>query len=322
MNGRQDLTYVYAAAPDTPEVRASLAGVRGVSGAPVSLLPLRTDSRPTAFPTTASLSPASPSTGPPSAGSFPVGSPPADPLPTTDPAPGPDPAPVAFVVSRVASDEFDERTLKARFEDLEWLEGVARAHHEVVQTVARHDTVLPLRLATVYQNDERARGALAAQQHVFAERIGLLRDRSEFGVKLYLGPTGSSEPREDAADASLGPGKAYLRSRRAQHSAQEVRYRHAQEAADRVEALAARFSTHRVRHPAQRGALAGPEENVLNDAYLVPYDRGEEFRTALTAAVEGLDGVRVEVTGPWAPYSFATPSPPPAPEASGEGTAP
>ncbi|MFJ3502730.1 GvpL/GvpF family gas vesicle protein [Streptomyces sp. NPDC090135] len=299
MNGREDLTYVYAAAPDTPEVRASLAGVRGVSGTPVALLPLSKASPPTtSLPT----------------GSFPAGSPPTDPIRTTAPAP------VAFVVSRVASDEFDERTLKARFEDLEWLEGVARAHHEVVQTVARHDTVLPLRLATVYQNDDRARGALAAQHHVFAERIALLRDRSEFGVKLYISPTGPSEPREDTAGASLGPGKAYLRSRRAQHSAQQVRYRHAQEAADRVEALASRFSTHRVRHPAQRGALAGPEENVLNDAYLVPHDRAEEFRTALTAAVEGLNGVRVEVTGPWAPYSFATPSP--APEAPGEGTAP
>ncbi|MFJ4872035.1 GvpL/GvpF family gas vesicle protein [Streptomyces sp. NPDC088757] len=280
MNGHEELTYVYAAAPDTREVRASLQDLRGVSGAPVSLLSL-----PTA---------------------------------------GPDP--VAFVVSRVAPDEFDERTLKARFEDLEWLEGVARAHHEVVQTVARHGTVLPLRLATVYQNDDRARGALAVQRHVFAERIALLRGRSEFGVKLYVGPagstdpTGSSEPRDGtAADASLSPGKAYLRRRRAQHSAQEVRYRHAQEAADRVEALASRFSTRRVRHPAQRGALAGPEENVLNDAYLVPRDRAEEFRTALAAAVEGLDGVRVEVTGPWAPYSFATP---PEPEAAGEGRTP
>ncbi|MGW9450570.1 GvpL/GvpF family gas vesicle protein [Streptomyces sp. NPDC055632] len=316
MNGREDLTYVYAAAPDTPEVRASLAGVRGVSDAPVSLLPLPTASPPTDFPSTGSLSPDSPATGSLPTGSFRADSPPTDPIRTTAPAP------VAFVVSRVAPDEFDERTLKARFEDLEWLEGVARAHHEVVQTVARHDTVLPLRLATVYQNDDRALGALAAQHHVFAERIALLRDRSEFGVKLYISPTGPSEPREDTADASLGPGKAYLRSRRAQHSAQEVRYRHAQEAADRVEALASRFSTHRVRHPAQRGALAGPEENVLNDAYLVPHDRAEEFRTALTAAVEGLDGVRVEVTGPWAPYSFATPSPPSAPEASGEGTAP
>ncbi|WP_435188932.1 GvpL/GvpF family gas vesicle protein [Streptomyces sp. bgisy126] len=316
MNGREDLTYVYAAAPDTPEVRASLAGVRGVSGTPVSLLPL-----PNAAPPTTSPSPGSPSTDslPTDSlptGSFPADSPPTDPIRTTAPAP----APVAFVVSRVASDEFDERMLKARFEDLEWLEGVARAHHEVVQTVARHDTVLPLRLATVYQNDDRARGALAAQHHVFAERIALLRDRSEFGVKLYISPTGPSEPREDTAEASLGPGKAYLRSRRAQHSAQEVRYRHAQEAAARVETLASRFSTHRVRHPAQRGALAGPEENVLNDAYLVPHDRAEEFRTALTAALKGLDGVRVEVTGPWAPYSFATPSP--APEASGEETAP
>ncbi|WP_432126043.1 GvpL/GvpF family gas vesicle protein [Streptomyces sp. bgisy082] len=277
----------------------------------MSLLPL-----PNAAPPTTSPSPGSPSTDSLPTGSSPADSPPADPIRTTAPAP----APVAFVVSRVASDEFDERTLKARFEDLEWLEGIARAHHEVVQTVARHDTVLPLRLATVYQNDDRARGALAAQHHVFAERIALLRDRSEFGVKLYISPTGPSEPREDTAEASLGPGKAYLRSRRAQHSAQEVRYRHAQEAADRVEALASRFSTHRVRHPAQRGALTGPEENVLNDAYLVPHDRAEEFRTALTTAVEGLDGVRVEVTGPWAPYSFATPSP--APELSGEGTAP
>ncbi|AVH93993.1 gas vesicle protein [Streptomyces cinereoruber] len=288
MNAREDLTYVYAAVPDTREVRAALGELRGVSGAPVSLLAAGT-------------------------------------------------APVAFVVSRVAPDEFDERTLKARFEDLEWLEGVARAHHEVVQTVARHDTVLPLRLATVYQNDDRARRALTAQSRSFTERIALLRGRSEFGVKLYISPTGSTdrtgpagaaESREGAegpgraADASLTPGKAYLRRRRAQHSAQETRYRHAQEAAARVEALAHRFSTHRMRHPAQTGALAGPEENVLNDAYLVPHDRAEEFRTALTGAVEGLDGVRVEVTGPWAPYSFATPSPPPGGETAGEGAAP
>ncbi|WP_030212327.1 GvpL/GvpF family gas vesicle protein [Streptomyces bikiniensis] len=283
MNAREDLTYVYAAVPDTREVRASLGGLRGVSGAPVSLLAAGT-------------------------------------------------APVAFVVSRVAPDEFDERTLKARFEDLEWLEGVARAHHEVVQTVARHDTVLPLRLATVYQNDDRARRALTDQSRAFTERIALLRGRSEFGVKLYVSPAGSTdrtgrtdgaESREGAADdASLTPGKAYLRRRRAQHSAQETRYRYAQEAAARVEALAPRFSTHRVRHPAQTGALAGPEENVLNDAYLVPHDRAEEFRTALAAAVEGLDGVRVEVTGPWAPYSFATPSPPSGPGAAGEGAAP
>ncbi|WP_173861616.1 GvpL/GvpF family gas vesicle protein, partial [Streptomyces aureus] len=127
------------------------------------------------------------------------------------------PGPLAFVTSRVARNEFDERTLKKRFEDLEWLEGVARAHHEVVQTIARHDTVLPLRLATLYENDDRARHALATQRHVFAERIALLRDRSEWGVKLYIRATGPSEDRDGAADSggttTLSPGKAYLRRR-------------------------------------------------------------------------------------------------------------
>lgn len=276
MIDREGLTYVYAVVPDTPGLRAALSDVRGVSGSLVSLLGEHA------------------------------------------PTEGEErPDPLAFVTSRVAQDEFDERTLKARFEDLEWLEDVARAHHEVVQTIARHDTVLPLRMATLYENDDRARGALAAQRHVFAERIALLRDRSEWGVKLYIRSTGPSEDRDGAADpggtTTLSPGKAYLRRRRAQHSAQESHYRNAREAAQRIEALVSRFTTYRVRHPAQHGELAGPEENVLNDAYLVPDGRTESFRAALAALSADLDGVRVEVTGPWAPYSFAMPPPEPAP---------
>lgn len=278
MNSHDELTYVYAVAIDTPRLRERLAGIRGISGSPVYLLHAEAPG------TTADAGPESQET-------------------------------VAFVASRVAKQQFDEPTLKDHFEDLEWLESVARAHHEVVQATARHDTVLPLRLATVYQSDDRARQALSAQEAAFAERLALLRHQSELGVKLYLSPTGSPEPAGDsAADAAdavpLSPGKAYLRSRRAQHSAQEVRYDHARQAAERIESLASRFSTYRVRHPAQTGALAGPEENVLNDAYLVPDDRTDEFRDALTGAVEGLADVRVEVTGPWAPYSFAMPSAP------------
>ncbi|MFE5590085.1 GvpL/GvpF family gas vesicle protein [Streptomyces sp. NPDC056549] len=288
MNDHDGLTYVYAAAPDTRRLRSELLGVRGVSGAPVSLLGLLGESE--------SQSDDVPGSTPRTSG--------------TEDA-------VAFVISRVAPHEFDERALKQRFEDLEWLEGVARAHNEVVQTIARHDTVLPLRLATVYQNDDRARRALVAQRHAFAERIDLLRGQSEFGVKLYVtAATPSEETRDDAAagsgdTAALSPGKAYLRRRRAQHTAQESRYLQAQQAAERIDALAARFTPHCVRHPAQRGALAGPDENVLNDAYLVPDDQADAFRAAVTAAAQDIDGVRIDVTGPWAPYSFAMPAPKP-----------
>ncbi|MFB7544559.1 GvpL/GvpF family gas vesicle protein [Streptomyces zaomyceticus] len=299
MTGAENLTYVYAVVPDTARVRTAVEGVRGVSGAAVCLLgegvPPDGEGAPPEDEDASSAGEAAPPEG-------------------EDPA-----SPVAFVISRVASHEFDERTLKARFEDLEWLEDIARAHHEVVQMVSRQDAVLPLRLATLYQDDERAREALAAQRQLFAERIALLRDRSEWGVKLYI--NAPAPPKDSGADGAgstgstgeLSPGKAYLQRRRAQHSVREDRYRNAQEAAQRIDALVSRFGTYRVRHPAQHGALAGPEENVLNDAYLVPDDRKESFRAALAAVAADLDGVRVEVTGPWAPYSFAMPPPPPEP---------
>ncbi|WP_395358353.1 GvpL/GvpF family gas vesicle protein [Streptomyces sp. YH02] len=285
MSDRENLTYVYAVVPDTSRLRTALEAVRGVSGAAVSLL--GEDAPYEAAPSEAA---------------------------PTEAAERPDA--VAFVISRVAAHEFDERTLKSRFEDLEWLEDVARTHHDVVQSIARQDTVLPLRLATLYQDDQRAREALAAQRHVFAERLALLRDHSEWGVKLYVGSPGPQAPEDRGAGGpgntgTLSPGKAYLQRRRAQHSAREDHYRNAQEAARRIDALVSRFRTHRVRHPAQQGALAGPEENVLNDAYLVPDDRTESFRAALATVAGDLDGVRVEVTGPWAPYSFAMPPPPP-----------
>ncbi|MFF3468755.1 GvpL/GvpF family gas vesicle protein [Streptomyces sp. NPDC001984] len=33
----------------------------------------------------------------------------------------------------------------------------------------------------------------------------------------------------------------------------------------------------------------------------------DEFLADVTHAADGLDGVRVEATGPWAPYSFVMP---------------
>jgi hypothetical protein len=41
---------------------------------------------------------------------------------------------------------------------------------------------------------------------------------------------------------------------------------------------------------------------VLNGAYLVDEDRGEEFAAAVAAL--RVPEVDVELTGPWAPYSF------------------
>lgn len=218
-----------------------------------------------------------------------------------------DPA-VLLAVGDVPAADFREEALRRRLEELEWLETVARAHHAVVEALAAVTTVLPLRLATVYIDEAGARAALDEGARAFAERLSLLAGHREWGVKVYADPSAAPPPPAPASDG-LSPGRSYLRQRREQRSGREEVYRDARTAAGRVEEAALRYAAGRARHRVQQGTLAGAAgENVLNDAFLVADDRTEAFRTDVAGAAQGLTGVRVEVTGPWAPYSFAVPA--------------
>ncbi|MER6675113.1 GvpL/GvpF family gas vesicle protein [Streptomyces sp. NPDC000983] len=215
-------------------------------------------------------------------------------------------------VSSVPAGDFQESALRRRLEDLDWLEVVARAHHTVIESLAPHTTVLPLRLATVYLDDGRVAAMLEQEADHLSHALRRLAGHLEWGVKIYVEPrpdTGNTEA-PSAADAAdgLSPGRAYLRARRSQRHSREESYESARHAAERVEAIGAVMAAGHVRHRVQQGQLAvGTGENVVNDAYLVPDEAAVEFRTRVLEAVQGLSGVRVDVTGPWAPYSFAAP---------------
>ncbi|MFG3305272.1 GvpL/GvpF family gas vesicle protein [Streptomyces wuyuanensis] len=229
---------------------------------------------------------------------------------------------LSLAVSSVPSEDFREEALKRHLEDLRWLEAVARAHHGVIEELSALTTVLPLRLATVYLDDERAANALDAQSEVLARRLSHLAAHVEWGVKIYVEQPAAPapQPSQPAGSEDLSPGRAYLRTRRAQRTVRDTAHRSARTAAERIEETGRRYAADRARHRVQQGELAtAPGENVLNDAYLVPRDRAEEFRDEVSRAADGLDGVRVELTGPWAPYSFATP-PDPADDPAGSGT--
>ncbi|MFF0549710.1 GvpL/GvpF family gas vesicle protein [Streptomyces sp. NPDC004311] len=235
------------------------------------------------------------------------------------------PAPLAFVISPVAHRTFNESALKTHFEDLQWLERVARAHHDVVQAVAAETTVLPLRMATVYEDDARALQALGGQRRAFTQRISALDAHTEYGVKIYLPPPGepkAAEPSPEAGTPPTSPGKAYLQSRRMQRHARERVHERAALAATAVEGIAARFTAHRVRHAPQSGALSGPQENVVNDAYLIPVELAPQFRADIEDAAREFPEIRIEVTGPWAPYSFAMPPAEESDSADGEERVP
>jgi hypothetical protein len=220
------------------------------------------------------------------------------------------------VVSSVPMAEYGEEALHRNLEDLSWLERTARAHHQVVEELFRAGPVVPARLATVYHDAERVATVLAERRDQFAGTLDRFAGRSEWGVKGYLVPGAAAGPPERAGAG--GAGAAYLRRRRAQLVATEE----GQQAAARDAALVHETLSDRAvegrRHPPQDRRLSGaPTAMVLNGAYLVESTRLPEFRDLVDALSTRHPAIRLQLTGPWPPYSFAADETPT--EAAAEG---
>jgi hypothetical protein len=207
------------------------------------------------------------------------------------------------VVSDAPLAEYGEEALRRKLEDLAWLERAARTHHAVVDALSRAGAVVPARLATVYRDDDRAARVLAGRRGELADTLARLTGREEWGVKGYVvpGPT----PRVEEPDDGGGSGTAYLRRRRAQLTAREEGQRLAADAAAHVHAVLAGYAVAAHRHAPQDRRLSGaPTAMVLNGAYLIDRDGLDDFSALVGELADRHPGIRLELTGPWPPYSF------------------
>jgi hypothetical protein len=210
---------------------------------------------------------------------------------------------LAAVVSSVDAVRFSEDALRRSLEDLSWLEAAARAHHGVVAAAAQAGPVAPVRLATVYLDDDRVRALLDERAQGFAVALDRIRGRVEWGVKAFAVP--STVAVESQPAPGSGPGAAYLARRRAERDGAARGREAAEAAAEAVHRELAAVALANRRYPPQDPRLTGHrEEMVLNAAYLVD----PQGAAALRQLVEerAASALRLELTGPWAPYSFAT----------------
>ncbi|MGN9842042.1 GvpL/GvpF family gas vesicle protein [Nonomuraea sp. H19] len=211
---------------------------------------------------------------------------------------------LAAYVSAVPLAEFGEEPLRQSLEDLDWLGETARAHHRVVEAVAAKAPTAPVRLVTVYHDEGQIRDLLEQRHDDFVEVLSHIAGRQEWGVKVYAAPTAAAPAEEPAAQDS--PGRAYLKKRQAGLRTREEAWQRAAARGERIHDVLCSVSVASRRHGAQDPQLSGREEwMLLNGAYLVDEARAQEFGQV----VEGLreEGIDVELTGPWAPYSFTTP---------------
>ncbi|MCU7826300.1 GvpL/GvpF family gas vesicle protein [Kitasatospora sp. DSM 101779] len=229
---------------------------------------------------------------------------------------------LALVVGSVPRSGFDERALQRRLADLQWLEAAVRAHHRVIAELARTGRTLPLRFATLYRDDRGAAAFLRGAGPRLRAALERVADRAEWGVKAYL--AGAAPAPADIAAPADRPGTAYLLRRRAQRDALAQRFDEAMAAAREIHAALAALADRAAEHPLQSAEASGrAEPMLLNGAYLVDRERVADFGAAATELGRRFSGVRLELTGPWPPYSFADigPEVPETVDPAGTGTA-
>lgn len=210
---------------------------------------------------------------------------------------------LAAVVSDVPLPEFGEDGLREHLEQLPWLEEVARTHDEVVRDIAARGPTAPLRLATIFHDDDAVRRRLDEWRDALGEVLDRVDGRAEWSVKVIAPPPPSRAPVPEPEPTT---GTEFLRRRKAQAGEQAEH----QQSAARV----AEEAHHELSQVAEDTRLLQPQDPqltghtgpmVLNGAYLVRDADGDRFAESLAQLQARFDHVTFEVGGPWPPYSFA-----------------
>jgi hypothetical protein len=163
-------------------------------------------------------------------------------------------------------------------------------HEDVVESLMRDRTVLPMRFGTRLAGEDTARTLLDERHEEFARMLEAVRGRVELGVRVA--------GREGAAPEMERPstGTEYIAQRMSAS-------REAEQVAAAVHEPLARIAD---RSATARSPRAG---EVMTASYLLPSARVGAF----TDEVEHLQRVHPELsltcTGPWPPYSFVAEAP-------------
>jgi hypothetical protein len=212
-----------------------------------------------------------------------------------------------LVVSDVPLDAYGAETINAGLKDMEWVSTRAMAHETVVEFCSRGGDVIPMKLFTLFKDDERAienvnqAGSLAA---IF-RRIGRA---AEWSVRVTCAPAASAEAkpapggRRGARSPATRSGTSFLLRKKTDRDEARKAAAEARRAVEEVHRCLSRVAKASIR---KEGDVPGTSL-MLDAAFLVPRRKEKAFHREVTrlAAKAGRAGCEMVLSGPWPAYHF------------------
>ena len=206
-----------------------------------------------------------------------------------------------LVVASISDPNFGESAIAAGLQDLDWVSERALAHEAVVEFVFSRLSVVPLKLFTMFRQDERAASEFASREHRLARLFDRLDGRVELGLRVHFDSARARQPAAPPSPAASG--RDYLLRKKRQRDRPR---RLANEARTATESLFEKLDAEadvvlRKPLPEAPGAL------LLDAACLVDRERVDVFESLIESESRRLAAdapILVTLSGPFPPYHF------------------
>lgn len=201
--------------------------------------------------------------------------------------------------------------IDAQLRDLDWVMERANEHEEVVEYATRFGTVVPMKLFTLFGNDERALMHVRKRKKTLDRAVERIAGCEEWALRVLFDParaarTTSVSARSTRRDktAPENAGTSFLLAKKAAgDERRSARARGGAVVEELYEQLGRIVRSARARESPTRDLA---DQVVLDAAFLVPHALVDELRALVDEAARSIvdDGFDVSLSGPWPAYSF------------------
>ncbi|AKU95002.1 gas vesicle synthesis protein [Labilithrix luteola] len=205
--------------------------------------------------------------------------------------------------------------IDAQLSDLDWVVERANEHEALVEHATRLGTVVPMKLFTLFGNDERALTHVRKMKRTLERVVEQIAGCEEWALRVLFDPTRAASaasaetPSKKRAvhqdrGSSDKSGTSFLLAKKAADEERRHAGAHGAEVVeDLYERLESLVRSARTRESAN-GDLA--EHIVLDAAFLVPHASVRKLVSLVERAAKAIvdDGFDVSLSGPWPAYSF------------------
>lgn len=220
------------------------------------------------------------------------------------------------LVSRVPLSIYSEQALNENLQNLEWLSLRVKRHEQLIRAAMQFGPVIPVRFCTLYKSRARILTVLRNHDEHFRAFLDFVRDKEEWGVKIYIADEVGKNLLQKASPAlqtlderisSASAGEKYfLRKKREQLLREEVE-QHIEALTSAIYGQLSSWSVaDRRNRLLDRRATGRDEEMIFNAAFLLDKEKVGEFVEWLDRLATEYEsrGLFFEMSGPWPPYNF------------------